>query len=86
MVMACANDELLLHDITERRMRGAATQGRKIMHLLSDLIKGKYSKEELMTGKVAEIEKSWKSYTCISADYLKGDMQRFFTKLMKSSF
>jgi len=67
MVMACANKEPLLHDIIERRMRGgAATEGRKRMHLLSD-----HSKEQLMTGKVAEIEKSWKSYTCISADYFK---------------
>jgi len=31
----------LLHDIIEGRMRWKATQGRKRMHLLSDLMKGK---------------------------------------------
>jgi len=34
--------ESLLHDVTEGRMRGKATRRRKRMHLLSDLMKGKY--------------------------------------------
>jgi len=34
--------ESLLHDIIERRMRVKATRGRKRMHLLSNLMKGKY--------------------------------------------
>ena len=33
--------ESLLQDITEGRMRGKTTRGRKRMHLLSDLMKGK---------------------------------------------
>jgi len=34
--------EILLHDITEGRMTGKATRGRKRMNLLSDPMKGKY--------------------------------------------
>jgi len=34
--------ESLLHDIIEGRMNGKATGGGKRMHLLSDLMKGKY--------------------------------------------
>ena len=34
--------ESLLHDIIERRMREKATRGRKRIHLLNDLMKGKY--------------------------------------------
>jgi len=34
--------ESLLHDIIEGRMTGEATRGRKRMHLMSDLMKGKY--------------------------------------------
>jgi len=34
--------ESLLHDIIEGRMRGEATRGRKRIHLLRDLMKGKY--------------------------------------------
>jgi len=34
--------ESLLHDITVRRMRGKAIRGRKIIHLLSDLMNGRY--------------------------------------------
>ena len=34
--------ESLLHDIIEGRMRGKGTRGRKRMHLLSNLMKGKY--------------------------------------------
>ena len=34
--------ESLLHDMIEGRMRGKATRGSKRMHLLSDLMKGKY--------------------------------------------
>jgi len=33
---------LLLHDIIEGRMRGKTTSGRKRMHLLSDMMEGKY--------------------------------------------
>jgi len=54
-------------------MREKATPSRKRMNLLSDLMKGKYiwhSKEQPKTERVAEIVKSWKSYTCFSADYL----------------
>jgi len=43
------------------------------MHLLSDLMKGKYAAPKRTAEdrkKVAEIVKSWKSYTCFSADYL----------------
>jgi len=34
--------ESLQHDIIEGKMRGKATRGRKRMHLLSNLMKGKY--------------------------------------------
>jgi len=40
------------------------------MHLLSDLMKGKYvalEKNRWRQDRVAEIVKSWKSYTCFSA-------------------
>jgi len=43
------------------------------MHLLSDLMKGKYvalEKNSRRQERVAEIVKNWKSYTCFSADYL----------------
>ena len=50
--------ESLLHDIIEGKMMGKAIRVRKRMHLLSDLMKGKYvkrtykfSKERLKTGK-----------------------------------
>jgi len=53
-------------------MRGKATRGRKRMHLLSDLMKRKnVALKSWKQERVAEIEKSWKSYTCFSADYLK---------------
>jgi len=39
------------------------------MHLLIDLMKGKYVALKDRE-RVAEIDKSWKSYTCFSADYL----------------
>jgi len=42
-------------------MKGKTTQGRKRLHLLNDLMKGK---------NVTENVKSWKSYTCFSAEYL----------------
>jgi len=42
------------------------------MHLLSDLMKRKnVALKSWKQERVAEIEKSWKSYTCFSADYLK---------------
>jgi len=45
--------ESLLHDITKGRMRMKATRGMKRMHLLHNLMKGKYValKEQLKTGK-----------------------------------
>jgi len=59
--------ESLLHDITERRM------SRKRMHLLNDLMRGKYlalkrTVEDRKKGQ--KLKKNWKSYTCFSADYL----------------
>jgi len=50
------------------------------MHLLSDLMKGKYMALEnsRRQGGVAEIEKSWKSYTCFSGDYLKKNKKKLF--------
>ena len=62
--------ESLLHDIIEKRTRWKAIQGRKRMHLLSDLIKRKYvalKKNRWRQERVAEIVNSWKSYTCFSA-------------------
>jgi len=47
--------ESLLHDIIERRMRGKATRGRKRMHLLSELMKGKY----VALKRTAEDRKEW---------------------------
>jgi len=47
--------ESLLHDINEGRMKGKATQGRKRMHLLSDLMKGKY----VALKRMAEGRKEW---------------------------
>jgi len=42
------------------------------MHLLSDLMNGKYvALKSRRQERVADIEKSWKSYTCLSADYRK---------------
>jgi len=62
-----------LHDIIEGRMKGKVIRGRKRMHLLSDLMRGKY----VALKRTAEDRKewwkcvkSWKSYTCFSADYL----------------
>jgi len=53
-------------------MRGEATQGRKRIHLLSDMMKAcDTQKNNRRQQRVAEIEKSWKSYTCFSPDYLK---------------
>jgi len=43
------------------------------MYLLSDLMEGKYvalKRTAEDRERVAEIVNSWKSYTCISADYL----------------
>jgi len=59
--------ESLLHNKIEGRVKG------KAMHLLSDLMTGK---RVALNGtaedkqRVAEIVKSWKLYTCFSADYL----------------
>jgi len=47
--------ELLLHDIIKGRMRGKATQGRKRMHLPSDLMKGKY----VALKRTAEDRREW---------------------------
>jgi len=57
----------------EGRMTGAgkATRDRKRMHVLSDLMKGKYVALQRRQERAAEIVKSWMSYTCFSADYLK---------------
>jgi len=42
------------------------------MHLLSDMMKAcDIQKHNRRQQRVAEIEKSWKSYTCLSPDYLK---------------
>ena len=54
-------------------MKGKATRGRKRMHLLSDLLKEKYVALERTAEDKKEWQKnvkSWKSYTCFSADYL----------------
>jgi len=34
--------ESLLHDITKRKIEGKATKGRERMHLMNELMKGKY--------------------------------------------
>ena len=47
--------ESLLHDIIKERMREKATRGRKRIHLLSDLIKGKYVALKI----TAEDRKEW---------------------------
>jgi len=47
--------ESLLHDLTEGRLRGKATGCRKRMHLLSDLMKGKY----VALKRTAEDRKEW---------------------------
>jgi len=47
--------ESLLHDIIEGRMRRKTTRGRKRMHLLSDLMKGKY----VALKRTAEDSKEW---------------------------
>jgi len=44
-----------LYDIVEGRMKGKATRGRKRMHLLSDLMKGKY----VALKRTAEDRKEW---------------------------
>ena len=49
--------ESLLHDVTEGRMRGKATRGRKRRYLLSDPMKGKYCMWQLKT--TAEGRKEW---------------------------
>jgi len=46
--------ESLLHDI-QGKMKGKATRGRKRMHLLSDLMKGKY----VTLKRIAEDRKEW---------------------------
>ena len=53
--------ESLLHDIIEGRMGRKAARGRKRMHLLSDLMQGKYVafKRTVEDRRVAEIVKSW---------------------------
>ena len=48
-------DESLLHDINEGRMRGKVTRCRKRMHLLSNLIRGKY----VALKTTAEDRKEW---------------------------
>ena len=48
-------------------MRGKATQGRKRMHPLSDLMKGMY----VALKRTAEDRKELEIITCFSADYLK---------------
>jgi len=48
-------NESLLYDIIEGRMKGKATRGRKRMHLLSDLMKGKY----VALKRTAEDRKEW---------------------------
>jgi len=53
------------------RIKGKATRGRKRMHLLSDLTKGKYVTFKMTAEeRVAENVKSQKSYTCFSASRL----------------
>jgi len=47
--------ETLLHDVTEERMRGKATRGRKRMRLLSDLMKGRY----VALKRTAEDKREW---------------------------
>ena len=47
--------ESLLHDIIEDRKRGNSTRGRKRMHLLSDVMKGKY----VALKRTAEDRKEW---------------------------
>jgi len=47
--------ESLLHDVIDERMRGKTTRGSKRMHLLSDLMKGKY----LALRRTAEDRKEW---------------------------
>jgi len=63
--------ESLLHDIIAGRMKGKAAHGRKRMHLLCDMMKQKYVAVKRTAEDKKEIVKSWKSYTCFSADYLK---------------
>jgi len=46
---------MILHDTIEGRMRGEVTQGRKRVHLLSDLMKGKY----VALKRTAEDRKEW---------------------------
>jgi len=42
------------------------------MHLLRDEMKGKYvALKRTAEDRMTEIDKSWKSYTCFSADYSK---------------
>jgi len=53
--------ESLLHDITEGRMRGKATKGRKRMHVLSDLMKGKYVAHKRTTVNRKDWQKFFKS-------------------------
>ena len=48
--------ESLLHDMIQGIMNGKATQGRKRMHLLSDLMKGKYV---ALKRTAAEDRKEW---------------------------
>jgi len=48
--------ESLLHNIIKGRMRGKATRGRKRMHLLSDMMKGKY----VALKRTAEDRKEWR--------------------------
>jgi len=48
---------------------GKATRGRKRKHLLSDLMSGKYVRTAEDRKDWQKLFKSWKSYTCFSADY-----------------
>ena len=54
-VRACARHESLLHDIIKGRKRWKATWSRKRMHLLSELMKGKY----VALKRTAEDRKEW---------------------------
>jgi len=56
VLRACAiRHESLLHDIIERRTRGKAPRDRTRIHLMSNLMKGKYVALE----RIAEDRKEW---------------------------
>jgi len=58
--------ESLLHDIIGGRMRGKTTQGRKRMHLLSNLMKGKY----VALKRLVEDRKEWQKLIRAVSHYL----------------